>query len=343
MVPRPHIIIHTYKEWSICQGPLVSRRSFDPSEFLPRCLSSRLAESSRLTSRPRCLLFIRPRSVMGSSKHGLGMRYWAQMSAFEHKSIIRPSHTLTCDRTFPPFFHTQVQPVGGGQAIGSGTMWVAAEAESHPQAISMRADAAGVDVDAMMQYYLPPVRGRESCGSEARSRPDHALGYGLRNGSRYAWIQICRDCGFTLSPGLQRLEPYAACPPYRTGCSARPPLVPPGKGHRHRHDGGVPPEPLRGRFDGGALIGDDRNRGVHSGGSCGCGWEFVIELFCTSWELTSAYIARSGQLPPPLPSVIPHMCRKASVCRQGAPWPHWMRPPSRASLVLTGPGQLTPR
>ena len=38
-------------------------------------------------------------------------------------------------------------------------MWVAPEAESHPEAITMRADAAGVDADVLLQYYLPQVPG----------------------------------------------------------------------------------------------------------------------------------------------------------------------------------------
>lgn len=40
--------------------------------------------------------------------------------------------------------------------VGSGQMWVAPQAESHPQAISMRSDAAGVDADLLLRYYLPP-------------------------------------------------------------------------------------------------------------------------------------------------------------------------------------------
>ncbi|GAX75992.1 hypothetical protein CEUSTIGMA_g3435.t1 [Chlamydomonas eustigma] len=81
------------------------------------------------------------------------------VAAFDKVPVLAASGVFTMDLASEMFtLHSaQVQPVGGGQAIGSGTMWLAPEAETHPEAISMRADAAGVDPDVMLQYYLPEV------------------------------------------------------------------------------------------------------------------------------------------------------------------------------------------
>ncbi|CAI5527560.1 unnamed protein product, partial [Closterium sp. Naga37s-1] len=48
-------------------------------------------------------------------------------------------------------------PVGGGEIRGAGTLWVCPQAEADPSAVSVDCWAAGVSLDRLLTFYLPPA------------------------------------------------------------------------------------------------------------------------------------------------------------------------------------------
>lgn len=50
---------------------------------------------------------------------------------------------------------TQVVPLGGGQLVASGSMWVAPAAETDPRAIRIQGDAVDLDTGTLAAQYLP--------------------------------------------------------------------------------------------------------------------------------------------------------------------------------------------
>ncbi|CAI5469289.1 unnamed protein product [Closterium sp. Yama58-4] len=48
-------------------------------------------------------------------------------------------------------------PVGGGEIRGAGTLWVCPQAEADPSAVSVDCWAAGVSLDRLLAFYLPPA------------------------------------------------------------------------------------------------------------------------------------------------------------------------------------------
>ncbi|CAI7870869.1 unnamed protein product [Closterium sp. NIES-53] len=48
-------------------------------------------------------------------------------------------------------------PVGGGEIRGAGTLWVCPQAEADPSAVSVDCWAAGVSLDRLLAFYLPPT------------------------------------------------------------------------------------------------------------------------------------------------------------------------------------------
>ena len=56
----------------------------------------------------------------------------------------------------------QAEPVGGGQLVASGRMWVASEAEHDPRAVRMAAEGRALPADSILGRFLPEVATRRT-------------------------------------------------------------------------------------------------------------------------------------------------------------------------------------
>lgn len=52
---------------------------------------------------------------------------------------------------------TQAEPVGGGQLVGSGRMWLSPAALNDPRAVRISMEAQGLPTEAIVKRYMPPV------------------------------------------------------------------------------------------------------------------------------------------------------------------------------------------
>lgn len=57
----------------------------------------------------------------------------------------------------------QVEPVGGGQLVAQGRMWVSPDAEFDPRAVRMSAEGRGLPAEAILKRYLPEVNPGIKC------------------------------------------------------------------------------------------------------------------------------------------------------------------------------------
>ena len=51
----------------------------------------------------------------------------------------------------------QAEPLGGGQLLGSGRMWVAPAGELDPRAVRVRLEGRNLPADSLLKRYLPKV------------------------------------------------------------------------------------------------------------------------------------------------------------------------------------------
>ena len=51
----------------------------------------------------------------------------------------------------------QAEPVGGGQMVGSGRMWLAPSALEDPRAVRISMEAQGLPTEAIVKRYMPQV------------------------------------------------------------------------------------------------------------------------------------------------------------------------------------------
>jgi hypothetical protein len=52
----------------------------------------------------------------------------------------------------------QAEPLGGGQLLGSGRMWVAPAGEQDPRAVRVRLEGRSLPAEALLKRYLPKAR-----------------------------------------------------------------------------------------------------------------------------------------------------------------------------------------
>ena len=56
---------------------------------------------------------------------------------------------------FPP---VQAEPLGGGQLLGAGRLWVSPAAELDPRAVRVHMEGRGLPAEAIITRYLPKVQ-----------------------------------------------------------------------------------------------------------------------------------------------------------------------------------------
>ena len=60
----------------------------------------------------------------------------------------------------------QAEPLGGGQLLGAGRLWVSPAAELDPRAVRVHMEGRGLPAEAIITRYLPKVQAaRRSCNA----------------------------------------------------------------------------------------------------------------------------------------------------------------------------------
>ena len=62
----------------------------------------------------------------------------------------------------------QAEPLGGGQLLGSGRMWVAPEGETDPRAVRVQLEGRNLPAEALLKRYLPKVLPFSHCQASIR-------------------------------------------------------------------------------------------------------------------------------------------------------------------------------
>ncbi len=53
----------------------------------------------------------------------------------------------------------QAEPLGGGQVLGSGRMWVSPAGEMDPRAVRVQLEGRNLPTESLLKRYLPKARG----------------------------------------------------------------------------------------------------------------------------------------------------------------------------------------
>ncbi len=78
--------------------------------------------------------------------------------------------SLLCLCLKPTGVLAQAEPLGGGQLLGAGRLWVSPAAELDPRAVRVHMEGRGLPAEAIITRYLPKV-------PAARCRLKHLFGF----------------------------------------------------------------------------------------------------------------------------------------------------------------------